>query len=118
MVVIGRPTGYRLSRLLLGFVLSAIGAQSIAEHPAPIAHILRLRLPDGASQSDRAAAFVTANRFKQIRSTSFFVVGRDVSAADNIALVQISTFTDEQRYRDYFYDPIHLAVDRAGDEAQ
>jgi len=84
--------------------------------PAPIAHILRAQIPDGLGREDRATAFVVANRFKQIRSPSFFIVGRDVSTAEGTGLVQISIFADDQRFRDYFYDPIHLQIDRAGEE--
>ena len=83
---------------------------------APIAHVLRAQISDGSSQVVGASAFVTANRFKQIRSPSLFVVGRDVSIEEGVGLVQISFFADEHRFRDYFYDPIHLAIDRAGEE--
>lgn len=83
---------------------------------APIAHILRAQISDGESEQIGASAFVVANRFKQIHSPSLFIVGRDVSNEQGVGLVQISAFADEQRFRDYFYDPIHLAIDRAGEE--
>jgi hypothetical protein len=83
---------------------------------APIAHLLRAQISEGSGQEVGASAFVTANRFKQIRSPSLFVVGRDVSINEGVGLVQISFFTDEIRFRDYFNDPIHLAIDRAGEE--
>jgi hypothetical protein len=82
----------------------------------PIAHILRAQIPYDLGPEDRVAAFAIANRFKQIRSPSLFIVGRDVSIAEGVGLVQISTFADEQRFREYFYDPIHLQIDRAGEE--
>jgi len=96
---------------LLSPVTFAAGS---APAEAPIAHILRAQISDG--QEIDASAFVTANRFKQILSPSLFIVGRDVSTAEGAGLVQISLFADEHRFRDYFYDPIHLAIDRAGEE--
>jgi hypothetical protein len=83
---------------------------------APIAHILRAQISTDDGQAIGASAFVVANRFKQIGSPSFFIVGRDVSTAEGVGLVQVSLFADEHRFRDYFYDPIHLAIDRAGEE--
>jgi uncharacterized protein (DUF1330 family) len=43
------------------------------------------------------------------------VVGLDVSARRNFDLAQISLFDDGKAYRDYFFDPIHLAADREAD---
>ncbi len=82
----------------------------------PIAHILRAQISEGDGQEISASAYVIANRFKQIRAPSLFIVGRDVSTAPGVGLVQISGFADEHRFRDYFYDPIHVAIDRAGEE--
>ena len=92
------------------------GLSDTAPAGGPIAHILRAQISDSNSQEIGPSAFVTANRFKQIRSPSNFIVGRDISIAEGVGLVQISVFADEHRFRDYFYDPIHLAIDRAGEE--
>src|SRR6478736_2899207 len=116
MIVTWLAAGFGLRNLLLGTVAAAVLAPPLVAAPAEIAHILRAQIPDGISRDDRAAASVVANRFKQIRSPSLFIVGRDVSIAEGVGLVQISIFPDEQRFRDYFYDPIHLQIDRAGEE--
>src|SRR6478609_4205754 len=108
--------GFDLRNLVLGTVAAAILAPPLVAAPAAIAHILRAQIPGDLGREESAAAFVVANRFKQIRSPSLFIVGRDVSIAEGSGLVQISIFPDEQRFRNYFYDPIHLQIDRAGEE--
>jgi uncharacterized protein (DUF1330 family) len=80
--------------------------------PPLVAHLLRLGFDPAIAAETRAQITRTTNRFKQIHGPRLFVVGLDVSAKREFDLAQISLFSDEKTFRDYFFDPIHLAADR------
>lgn len=77
-----------------------------------VSHVIRLGFAPGVTGEVRAAHIRTFNRFKQTRGPRLVIVGRDVSADGAFEFAQITTFADEAGYREYFYDPIHLAADR------
>jgi hypothetical protein len=75
--------------------------------------VIRLGISRDISPELRAQTIRTFNRFKQIKAPRLMIVGRDVAVGGSeFEYAQISTFTTEARYREYFYDPIHLAADR------
>jgi hypothetical protein len=79
-----------------------------------IGHVIRLKLSSRLSQSQRERIVATIHRFKQIKSPNKLIVGRDIAqpGTDAYDYAQISLFSEETAYYDYFYDPIHLAADR------
>jgi hypothetical protein len=86
----------------------------MAKSPEPLAaHVIRLGITHDITAALRAQTIRTFNRFKQIKAPRLMIVGRDVASGNNeFEYAQISTFTTEAEYREYFYDPIHLAADR------
>lgn len=79
-----------------------------------ICHVIRLKLSTRLSTSQRGQILATIHRFKQIKSPSKIIVGRDIAqpGTEQYDFAQISLFPDETTYYEYFYDPIHLAADR------
>lgn len=103
--------------MILAAAASAWSSISAAKGEEVVAaHVIRLSLAKDISPELRAQYIRTSNRFRQIRAPHLMVVGRDVTVgADEFEYSQISTFTSVSKYRDYFYDPIHLAADREAD---
>ena len=92
------------------------GISAAKEQEIVAAHVIRLGFAKDISPELRAHHLLTFNRFKQIKAPRLMVVGRNVAiGSDEFEYAQISTFASESKYREYFYDPIHLEADREAD---
>lgn len=102
----------RRESIVLGLAAAMASGAGRAAETLLVGHVIRLGFAAGVSAEVRAAHIRTFNRFKQTKGPKLVVVGRDVSADGGFEFAQVTTFADEAGYRQYFYDPIHLAADR------
>jgi len=100
-----------ITAMVLGFAAPASVFAQGPDKPL-VGHVIRLGFGADANALSREASVRTFNRFKQIKGPALIVVGRDVSVADGFEYAQITTFQRETDWRNYFYDPIHVAADR------